>query len=257
MASYLRLVERTEAPDRSVLLVDTNLDLVKGLSETLMNYGFIVHHAVDWSSMTQCLRETEVDLVLMEQRLGRMDMVHHLSTILPLTKAPLVFLADNLSEADRILALERGAADFLIKPISGREIVARIRAHLRRPSAPLRAVETETAGWRMISSERRLYTPTGTAVPLTGTEFSLLEHLVRAAGKPLARDRLTQEVLQRSYRVEDRSIDNLVYQVRQKISRAGGGDIIVAVRGQGYAFTGFGSSLADPGPVISDDNAPA
>ncbi|RZA12869.1 MAG: response regulator transcription factor, partial [Proteobacteria bacterium] len=118
MASYLRLVDNNKTPDQCVLLVDTDIDLVRGLSTTLMNYGFIVQHATDWPTMVQCLHEAEVDLVLMEQRLGCMDMVQHLNRIIPLTKAPVVFLADNLTEADRILALELGAADFLQKLFS-------------------------------------------------------------------------------------------------------------------------------------------
>ncbi|RZA07640.1 MAG: winged helix family transcriptional regulator [Proteobacteria bacterium] len=115
-------------------------------------------------------------------------------------------------------------------------------------------MEKQPAAWRMVTSERRLYAPAGTKVPLTSTEFTLLEHLVKAAGRPITRDKLTQELFQRSYRTEDRSIDNLVYQVRLKISRAGGGDTILAVRGQGYAFIGFDKSLPDPGRVAAGDN---
>lgn len=246
MASYLRPVGNNETHDPKILLIDADLNLIKCLSETLSNYGFLVQHATNWPTMVKCLRETVFDLLIIEQRLGRVDMVHHLVEILPLTKAPLIFLTGNPVEADRILALELGAADFLQKPMSGRELVARVRAHLRRVPASPQGAEPQQAAWRMACTERRLYTPSGTKVPLTVAEFALLEHLVKAAGRPMARDGLTQEVLQRPYRAEDRSIDNLVYQVRQKIGRAGGGDTIIAVRGQGYAFIGFASAPTDP-----------
>lgn len=257
MASYMRFTDKETASEQKILVVGENLIISRFLSQTLSNYGFMVRHATSWSDMVACLQETNFHIVLMEQRLGRMDMVHNLDRILSLTRALLIFLANNPSEADRILALELGATDFLQKPMSGREIVARIRAHLRGATAPPQAATQQQTAWRMAGIERRLYAFSGTKVPLTGAEFSLLEHLVRAAGRPMARDRLTQEVLQRPYRAEDRSIDNLVYQVRQKVGRAGGGDTIIAVRGQGYAFIGFERSPPEARSITSGENVAA
>lgn len=241
MASSIRAVANKEKAEPLVLLVDGDAAFVAGLSEYLGNYSFSVWKSTSWDSMVDYLNTAKVDIILLEQRVGQVDMVARLADIQSLSDAPMVFLSNNKLETDRILALELGAADFLLKPISGREIVARIRAHLRRTSLSSSQAAEAQPSWRIASKERCLYTPEGAAVQLTGAEFTLLEHLVKAAGQPLGRENLTQEVFRRPYRAEDRSIDNLIYQVRQKISGAGGGEVIIAVRGQGYAFTGFES----------------
>ena len=239
MASPIRTVANGEEALPIVLIVDESADFVNGLAAYLENYGFTAQKATSWTGMVECLNDAKVNIILLEQRVGQVDTVARLGEIQALTAAPIIFLSNNQSEADRILALELGAADFLLKPMSGREIVARIRAHLRRVAvSSTQAVATQPS-WRLVGIEHRLYTPDGTTVPLTGTEFSVLEHLAKAAGQPVRREELTQQVLQRPYQPDDRSIDNLIYQLRQKISAAGGGEVIIAMRGQGYAFTGF------------------
>ncbi|RYI34362.1 MAG: response regulator transcription factor [Acetobacteraceae bacterium] len=227
-----------EVSDIAVLVVDDDISMAEGLVEMLRMYGLAATHVANWPATLAVLKTNRFDIIILDQRLGRIDTIMHLGELRRLTDAPVVFLSGNQLEADRILGLEMGAADFLLKPISGREIVARIRAHLRRALSPAHS-STPKPTWRISVDERRLYQPNGSPVPLTSAEFSLLEVLSSCPGQPTDRDILTQRVLNRPYRVEDRSIDNLVYQLRLKIGQAGGGEVIVAMRSRGYAFTGF------------------
>lgn len=238
MGSYLPTKPNNDAADLSILVVDDDISMAEGLVEMLRLYGLAATHVADWPATLHVLQEQCFDLIILDQRLGRIDTVTRLAEIRPLTTAPVVFLSGNQLEADRILGLEMGAADFLLKPISGREIVARVRAHLRRTS-PSERMPVAPPAWRISVAERRLYQPNGAPLPLTSAEFTLLELLSASPGQPTDRDTLTQRVLNRPYRVEDRSIDNLVYQLRLKIGQAGGGEVIVAMRSRGYVFTGF------------------
>jgi DNA-binding response OmpR family regulator len=238
MASFASPVSGGAVPEFSVLVVDDDIGMAEALLETFRYYGFIASHAADWQSTLDLLRIQRFDLIVLDQCLGRVDTVVRLPELRGLTTAPVIVLSGNQLEADRIVSLEMGADDFLVKPISGREIVARVRAHLRRTACwPVQAAPQQA--WRIAATDRRLYRPDGATVPLTAAEFTLLEYLAKAPGQATDRDTLTQQVLNRPYRAEDRSIDNLVYQLRQKIGQAGGGEVIVAMRSKGYAFTGF------------------
>ncbi len=128
-----------------ILLGDDEAALITGLSETLAHYGFAVEQAGSWVALLERLRLAAPDLLIVETRLGEVDLVGRFAELRDLTKAPVIFLTRNHADADRILALEQGAAEVLRKPVSGREIIARIRALLprgvvsARPNVPLQA----------------------------------------------------------------------------------------------------------------------
>ena len=132
----------------TILLGDDDLALAAGLSEVLGSYGFACDHAGDWPTLRGRLQTTSYDLLILEMRLGRVDLVHRFAEIASDTAAPIIFLTCQELETDRILALEKGAAGVLRKPISGREIVARVRAQLRRSAAPTRPPELQLT-WRI------------------------------------------------------------------------------------------------------------
>ncbi|WP_164868065.1 response regulator transcription factor [Rhodovarius crocodyli] len=220
-----------------VLLVDDDEALGDALSDALEQYGFDVRVARDWVAALAELERHHPDVIVLDQRLGRVDTLARLPELRQRTEAPIIMLTANNNETDRIIGLETGADDFLVKPITSRELIARVRSQLRRQ---VRAPGTVVASaWKISRQERRLYRPDGSVVSLTGAQFSLLDCLAAANGEPLSREELTRTVLLRSARADDRSIDNLVYQLRQKIRDAGGGDAIVALRNRGYAFAGF------------------
>lgn len=236
----------------TVLVVEDDTDLAEEMSVALADYGMRPVTAATWESALAAVASARPDLVVLDQRLGRLDTLPRLAELRSRTSVPVLVLTGNRAETDRIVALEIGADDFLLKPISGRELVARIRAHLRRvqqvapapaampvASPPLEAPEAaEEAGWRLAIPERILQRPDGSLVPLTSAEFDLLAALAEVPGQAVDRDTLTRRVLRRPWRPDDRALDNLVLHLRQKLG-PGGERTIATVRNQGYVFTAF------------------
>lgn len=147
---------QAEAFQPTILLGDDDPAVVTGLSEVLGSYGYTCDHVGSWPALKDRLGSGSYDLLILEMRLGRVDLVHRFAELAGSTTAPVVFLTSEGSEADRILALEKGAASVLQKPISGREIVARVRAQLRRRAAPTHPRKPQQA-WRIAGGE--LYAP--------------------------------------------------------------------------------------------------
>lgn len=229
-------------PEISVLIVDDDPELAAEMAIALSDYGMRTLTAGDLPTALAILADQHPNAIVLDQRLGLVDVVPRLPEFRRLSSAPILILSGNRLEADRIVALELGADDFLVKPISGRELVARLRAHLRRLSAPaardggLKAAEP--GKWRLSVTERRLLKPNGEPLPLTSAEFELLAALMEVAGQTVGRDTLTRRVLNRRWQPEDRSLDNLVLRLRQKFG-PGGENTILTVRNQGYLFTAF------------------
>ncbi len=221
----------------SVLLVDDDAVILQEMSEALEHSGITCRTCLDWQSTMSTLENWKPDLIVLDQRLGAFDTLLHFSAIRNVSSAPVLFLTASRSEADRVIGLELGADDFLLKPISGRELVARVRVHLRRthrePSAP------SIGHWRMSNTERRIYRPDGSPVQLTSAEFDLLQMVATNPGSPVDRDALSRHVLRRPYTVDDRSLDNLVHQIRRKFGRSGAGEMIASIRNVGYVFRGY------------------
>ena len=114
--------------------------------------------------------------------------------------------------------------------------MARVRAHLRRTH---KIEKAEGGEWRIVQAERRVLRPDNTVVPLTSAEFDLLVLLTAKPGTPVDRDTLSRSVLRRPFQPEDRSLDNLVHQIRRKFGRSGAGEVIASVRNLGYVFRSF------------------
>jgi two-component system, OmpR family, response regulator len=226
--------------DPAVLIVEDDAALGEEMAIALRRHGMIPTLVTDWDQAIQTVGIASFDMIVLDQRLGAIDAVARLPRLRVLTPVPILVLTANQAEADRILALETGADDFLLKPISGRELVARIRAHMRRAAGGPTEARPAIARprWRVSLSERRLIRPNGDVVPLTGTEFELLATLLETPGHPVSRDTLTRRVLGRPWRSEERAIDNLVLHLRQKLG-PGGDQSIVTIRNQGYAFSAF------------------
>ncbi|MEP6784424.1 MAG: response regulator transcription factor [Sphingomonadales bacterium] len=155
---------------------------------------------------------------------------------------PIIFISAKGSDEDRILGLELGADDFLAKPFQPRELVARVRAVLRRgPMSSAedtgRKNEVRFDGWTVYFSKRELRSPAGSIIDLTGAEFDLLGTFVAQPQRVIGRERLIELSRTRLGDSSDRSIDVLVSRLRRKLSSAGGSPPIVTVRGIGYMFS--------------------
>ncbi len=241
-------IETAAAQLVEIMLIDDDLTLLQELSENFQENGISCRVAANWDDAVSMLHGWRPDLILLDQRLGAVDTLLLLPNIRQITSAPILFLTGSRSEADRVIGLELGADDFLLKPMSGRELVARVRAHLRRmhptPATTVGSLAhgTGQGDWEILRAERRVVRPDGSVVPLTSTEFELLSTLVASQGTPIDRDTLSRKILHRAAVAEDRALDNLVHHIRRKFGVCGAHEIIVSVRNVGYVFRGYPKS---------------
>lgn len=233
-----------------VLVADDETELTQEISDYLARYGMQPVVANTFADAVNVLRGQAVDAVLLDQRFGPVDTLPLLPQLRGVTDAPILVHTGNRDETDRVLGLELGADDFLVKPMSGRELVARLRARMRgapRAAAPATPAQPEAAapaavpatGWRLVPAERRVYRPDGTPLRLTTAEFDTFAALAANPGEVKSRDDLTRIVFRRDWRPGDRAVDNAVLHLRQKLEEDLGEGCIVTVRQQGYLFTGF------------------
>lgn len=238
------MVGSAERPARYIAVVDDDPDFAGQVARYLSRHGLDVRQFHEPESLLAALDEDPPALVLLDQVLGAASGLETLRRMRALSAVPCVFLTGLDDEIDRVVSLESGADDYISKTATPREILARIRAVLRRTAVPVPegAAHSEPvrAGWRFSVERRELRRPDGTIVPLTTAEFELLRALHEAEGTPVDRESLFRQVLARSYRPDDRSIDNLVAKLRRKIEPdPSQPSVIQSVRPLGYVFTGF------------------
>lgn len=221
-----------------VLLVDDDIELCSSLTRLLGMDGFDVKAVHDGDSGVRHALKQQYELVILDVMLPGGDGRRVLRRIRLSSQVPVIMLTARGDEADRIAGLERGADDYLPKPFNPRELVARMRAVLRRKSgAPL--PETLRIGDLQIEYATRRVARNGRDVSLTGAEFDILLLLVRSAGKVLSREEIAEAALGRPVGFFDRSIDNHISNLRKKLgAHVGGVERIQNVRGAGYACTG-------------------
>ena len=221
-----------------VLLVDDDVELCSALKRLLAMDGFEVTavHDAD-SGVRQALKE-EYELVILDVMLPGGDGRKVLRRIRVCSRVPVIMLTARGDEADRIAGLEAGADDYLPKPFNTRELVARMRAVLRRRTESA-SPEIFRIGDLEIHQNSRRVLRGGEDVDLTGAEFDVLLLLVRSAGKVLSRDEIAEVALGRPVGMLDRSIDNHISNLRKKLgNQVGEVERIRNVRGTGYAYTG-------------------
>lgn len=221
----------------SVLLVDDDTELSKLLEEYLQSEQLSLESAHDGPSGLEKALSNHPAVVVLDVMLPGMSGLDVLKQLRQKSSVPVLMLTARGSELDRILGLELGADDYLAKPFNPRELVARLRAILRRTSGasvaghPMHLADVE------LHPESRSVTCGGKAVTLTGAEFDLLHAFLRNPGKIISREDLTQAALGRPMSPMDRSIDVHVSNLRRKLgSYEGGQERIKAIRGSGYVY---------------------
>lgn len=180
-------------------------------------------------------------------------------------RCPILVRGGNDDETNRVICLELGADDYILQGTSLREMLARVRAAVRRLQqqalGPLRGSAPSPPEWRFLAGRRELIAPDGMPVPLTSAEFNLLNILVLNTGTPLDRDYLSRAVFGRVYSAMDRGIDNLVARLRRKLNdSARAPHMIKTARPIGYVFTGFpkaGEIAPSAGLVAGPQSEPA
>ena len=220
-----------------VLLIDDDVRLHDLLASYLEQNGFTVTIASDGRSGLSALEGGTFDAVLLDVMMPGMDGIEVCKRIRSKSNIPVVMLTAKGDETDRVVGLELGADDYVAKPFSPRELLARIRAVLRR-ARPDVTGERLTAGDIAIDVPGRTVTVAAKPVDLTGIEFDVLVALVRRAGRVVARDALLSEAGRGDVVVGERTVDVHVSHLRQKL----GDDprsprLIKTVRGVGYVLT--------------------
>jgi two-component system response regulator CpxR len=219
-----------------VLVVDDDAELCELLREYLQGEGFAVEAVGDGERGAAAALEGTADLVVLDVMLPGLSGFDVLRRIRAHSTLPVIMLTARGEDVDRIVGLELGADDYLAKPFNPRELAARIRAVLRRGAAAGGPTVVTVDDLELDAGARRVRRA-GEAIELTGTEFSLLERLVRAAGTVVRRDALFREVLGRRAAAYDRSLDVHLSNLRRKLGPLpGGGERIATVRGVGYQY---------------------
>lgn len=229
-------------PAPHILLIDDDREIRDLLARFLDRHGMRVTAVRDGREARRAWPAGHYQLVILDLMLpgeSGLDIARWLRTS---SDVPIVMLTAMGDETDRIIGLELGADDYLPKPFNPRELLARIRAVLRRTSErgartadPARGFRF--AGWRLEPGRRRLLDPEGAEVPLTGGEYDLLAAMVERANQVLTRDMLLDLLRGRQAGPFDRAIDVAISRLRRKLERDGpDGQLIKTVRGGGYVF---------------------
>jgi len=233
-----------QAAQPHVLAVDDDATIRQLIVDYLGQNELRVSAVPDGDSMRKILTEQVVDLVVLDLRLKSEDGMALARQLRDESTIPIIMLTARIDEADRVMGLELGADDYLTKPFSPRELLARIRALLRRTQAQATVADAiarvrayRFGGWELNGGLRRLKSAGGDAVELTNGEFSLLTAFLSAPQRVLTRDQLLELSRLHNAEVYDRSIDVQILRLRRKIEADPKQPALLRTeRGVGYYF---------------------
>ena len=226
-----------------ILLVDDEASIRDPLGRYLERQGFRVTEAADAKVAREALAGFDIDIVLLDIMMPGEDGLSLTRSLAETNGPPVILLTAKSEETDRILGLEIGADDYVVKPFSPRELVARIKVVLRRGASGGRVIQTVGAvfhfeGWQLRTAEQQLIDPSGVLVPMSSGEYRLLEALVERPGHVLNRDQLLDLTRGRLAGPFDRAIDNQISRLRRKIEPdAKEPSYIKTIWGGGYRFS--------------------
>lgn len=225
-----------------ILVIDDDPDVRDLVTEYLGNNDMRVSAGMSGADMFRLFDSESIDLVLLDLKLPGEDGMQLARQLRERATVPIVLLTGRNEEADRVMGLELGADDYVTKPFSPRELLARVRAVLRRYQVQATLPERDNtrrafrfSGWELNLRTRRLVSPQGESVELSNGEFSLLSALCRAPRRVLQRDQLLSMTRLHEAEVYDRTIDVQVRRLRLKIEAdAAHPALILTERGAGY-----------------------
>ena len=229
--------------DEKVLLVDDDAKLRKLLGEYLEGYGCQVFTLSEGTAVLETIREKSIDIVILDVMMPKLDGIEVLKIIRMEFGLPVIMLTAKGEDADRIVGLELGADDYLPKPFNPRELLARMKAVLRRtllreePQAPASASASIEAGGLVLNKARRCLVIEDQEVDLSLTEYKLLAALMSRPNTVLSRDELMNFARGKDFMAFDRSIDVHISKVRAKLGPYPRfRNVIKTVWGTGYMF---------------------
>lgn len=200
----------------SILIVDDEPQIRRVLRSTLTTQGYVISEVKTGEEAVESVRKQRPDLILLDVNMPGIGGIAAAREIREMSDAPIIMLTVRSAERDKVLALDAGADDYVTKPFGIEELLARIRAALRR-HAPGDAVPTFMTKDLTIDFDSRLLTVRGKHVHLTPKEFDVLKHLVASIGKPLSHRRLLQAVWGPEYGEETENLRVVINQLRKKI----------------------------------------
>ncbi len=228
-----------------ILIVDDHREIRDLVSRALSKEGFRVSAAADGRAMRKLLADSRIDLILLDLMLPGEDGLSLCRALRAESSIPIIMLTAKGEEIDRVIGLEMGADDYLPKPFGSRELIARIKAVLRRsqdklapPNIDPRPKHYHFDRWQLDTGARELLRDDGITVPLSTGEYDLLIVFVERPQRVLSRDQLLDLARGRSSSSLDRSIDTQVSRLRKKLELdPGDPKIVKTVWGGGYMFT--------------------
>jgi two-component system OmpR family response regulator len=228
-------------PRPHVLVVDDDASVRRLVDDYLLQNDFRVSGAATGAELMSALGAQVIDLVLLDLRLQGEDGMQLLRQVRAHSQIPVIILTGRREEADRVMGLELGADDYLTKPFSPRELLARIRTVLRRTHAGQEVHGAPVCrayripGWELNLRTRKLTAADGSQVPLSNGEFNLLAALLSTANRVVTRDQLIEMSRRYDNEVYDRAVDVQILRLRRKLERnPAEPQIILTERGAGY-----------------------
>lgn len=228
----------TNAPARPILLIDDDRDMAEMLAEYLGPEGFIVHLRYTAQDGLERLKEGGLVLIILDVMLPDKDGFSVLREIRKKSRIPVIMLTTRSAIADKVSGLEGGADDYIPKPFTPIELLARIRTVLRRGQPSRFGTPFLSVGDLILDEGSRIVECRGKCIECTSAEFDVLHALLSSAGKVLAREHLTRIALGRAVYAGDRGIDNLVSSLRKKLGpHENGRERFRSARNAGYVYT--------------------
>ena len=227
---------------RTILVVDDDPHIRQLLVFALGKAGMATHEAEDGEEAVAMIAACPPDLVILDINMPRMDGLEVCRRVRATSAVPILFLSSRDDEIDRVLGIELGADDYVVKPFSPREVVARTQAILRRAgaAAPAAAAQSSAAviahNCLLLDSESWRASWDGVDVALTVTEFTMLQTLASRPGKVFSRDAIIDRLHGPGFAVTDRTIDSHIRNLRAKFAAVGADSLIETRPGIGYAL---------------------
>ena len=227
-----------------ILLVDDEPSIRQPLAQYLKKQGFRVSEASHAAAARDIFSGYAIDIILLDIMMPGEDGLSFCRYVRENSETPVIFLTAKSEETERIIGLEMGADDYVVKPFSPRELVARIKVILRRAGAAARRAKGSErkvfsfAGWTLKVAEQILLDAEQVNIPLSTGEFKLLTVFLNHAGQVLNRDQLLDLTQGRDAHAFDRSIDNQISRLRRKIEQDAKNPLLIkTIWGGGYCFT--------------------
>ena len=218
---------------RKILIVEDEPRLAALLSDYIAQAGMLPHCIDNGLEVVNWVREERPDLILLDLMLPGKDGIEICKEVRNFSELPIIMVTARVEEIDRLLGLELGADDYICKPFSPREVVARVKAVLRRSAGREVVPQAEL----VLDESRYLATLHGQKLDLTAVEYQLLSVLAKAPGRIYSRDQLMGKIYSDQRIVEDRTIDSHIKKLRKKLSAVSDGvELIHSVYGVGYKF---------------------